>query len=126
VIQNGSYYTVKIKLVVKKSMKMYNLKNAALVKQQGNLPEFNVYKRVVKGKKTKLKFTNLTKDAKITYTSSNKKVATISKKGVIKGKKKGFTKITAKIVQNGYTYYTRLFVRVDDGTKNKQLKKYLK
>lgn len=126
VIQNGSYYTVKIKLIVKKSMKMYNLKNAALVKQQGVLPEFNVYKRVVKGKKTKLKFTNVTKDAKVTYTTSNKKVATISKKGVIKGKKKGFAKITAKIEQNGYTYYTRLFVRVDDGTKNKQLKKYLK
>lgn len=125
IIQNGSYYSVKIKLVVKKKMTMYNLKNAALVKQQGVLPEFNVYKRVVKGKKTKLKFTQVAKGAKITYKTSNKKVATISKKGVIKGKKKGFAKITAIIEQNGHTYYTRLFVRVDDGTKNKQIKKYL-
>ncbi len=126
VIQNGSYYTVKIDLHVKKSMKMYNLKKAALQKKQGVLPEFNVYKRVVKGKKTKLKFTNVEKNAKITYKSSNKKVATVSKKGVIKGKKKGFTVVTAKIQQNGFTYYTKLIVRVDDGTKNKQLKKYLK
>ncbi len=126
VIQKGSYYTVKIDLHVKKSMKMYNLKKAALQKKQGILPEFNVYKRVVKGKKTKLKFTNVEKDAKITYKSSNKKVATVSKKGVIKGKKKGFAVVTAKIQQNGFTYYTKLIVRVDDGTKNKQLKKYLK
>ncbi len=126
IIQNGSYYTVKIDLHVKKSMKMYNLKKRALQKKEGNLPEFNVYKRVVKGKKTKMKFTNISKDAKVTYTSSNKKVATVSKKGVIKGKKKGFTIVTAKIEQNGHTYYTKLIVRVDDGTPNKDLKKYLK
>ncbi len=126
IIQKGSYYTVKIKLHVKKSMKMYNLKKKALQKQEGTLPEFNVYKRVVKGKKTKMKFTNVDKNAKITYTTSNKKIATVSKKGVIKGKKKGFCVITAKIEQRGHAYYTKLIVRVDDGTKNKQLKKYLK
>lgn len=126
IIQKGSYYTVKIKLHVKKSMKMYNLRKKALQKQEGTLPEFNVYKRVVKGKKTKMKFTNVDKDAKITFTTSNKKIATVSKNGVIKGKKKGFCVITAKIEQRGHAYYTKLIVRVDDGTKNKQLKKYLK
>ena len=33
---------------------------------------------------------------KVTYKSSNKKIATVSKKGVIKGKKKGTATITIK------------------------------
>lgn len=126
VIQNGSYYTVKVKVKVIKKVKLYNLKKKALSKVSGELPEFNVYKRVFLGKKTKLKFTSVEKDAKITYTSSNKKIATVTKKGVIKGKKQGFAVVTAKIEQNGKTYVTRIFVRVDDLKPNKSLKKYLK
>ena len=126
VIQNGSYYTVKVKVKVIKKVKLYNLKKKALSKVSGELPEFNVYKRVFLGKKTKLKFTSVEKDAKITYKSSNKKIATVTKKGVIKGKKQGFAVVTAKIKQNGKTYVTRIFVRVDDLKPNKNLKKYLK
>ena len=126
VIQKGSYYKVRVNLTVKKPMMIYNLKNAALSKKSGELPEFNVYKRIFKGKKTKLKFTSVQKNAKITYTTKNKKIATVTKKGVIKGKKRGFTVVTAKIVQNGKTYVTRIFVRVDDNKTNKQNKKYLK
>lgn len=127
VIQKGSYYKVKVNINVKKQrIKLYNLKKKALSKKSGELPEFNVYKRVFKGKKTKLKFTSVEKDAKITYTTSNKKIATVTKKGVIQGKKKGFAVVTAKIQQNGKTYVTRIFVRVDDNTKNKNLSKYLK
>ena len=44
----------------------------------------------------------------------------------IKGLKKGFTHLTCRIEQNDQVYYTRIFVRVDDGTKNKKLKTYLK
>ena len=126
VIQNGSYYTVKVKVKAIKKVKLYNLKKKALSKVSGELPEFNVYKRVFLGKKTKLKFTSVEKDAKITYKSSNKKIATVTKKGVIKGKKQGFAVVTAKIKQNGKTYVTRIFVRVDDLKPNKNLKKYLK
>lgn len=126
VIQNGSYYTVKVKVKVIKKVKLYNLKKKALSKVSGELPEFNVYKRVFLGKKTKLKFTSVEKNAKITYKSSNKKIATVTKKGVIKGKKQGFAVVTAKIEQNGKTYVTRIFVRVDDLKPNKNLKKYLK
>lgn len=127
VIQKGSYYKVKVTVTVKKEkIKLYNLKKAALSKKSGELPEFNVYKRVFKGKKTKLKFTNVEKNAKISYKSSNKKIATVTKKGVIQGKKKGFTVVTAKIQQNGKTYVTRIFVRVDDNTTNKSISKYLK
>ena len=53
---------------------------------------------VKKGKsytlKPKLSYTE--KADKVTYKSSNKKIATVSKKGVIKGKKKGTATITIK------------------------------
>lgn len=131
VIQNGSYYKVKVNLTVKKRVKNYNLKKKAISKKVkgGKLPEFNVYKRVYKNKKATLKFNSVAKKAKIKYTSKNKKIATVKKKGkkcVILGKKQGFTIVTAKIRQHGKLYVTRIVVRVDDHKKNKQLKKWLK
>ena len=53
-----------------------------------------------KGKKLKLKATVKPKKAtqkKIVWSSGNKNVATVSSKGVVKAKKKGTAKITAKI-----------------------------
>lgn len=46
------------------------------------------------GAKKTLKVTVKPKKAKLTWKSSNKKVATVTKKGVVKGKKKGTAKIT--------------------------------
>ncbi len=46
------------------------------------------------GEKKTLKVTVKPKKAKLTWKSSKKKIATVSKKGVVKGKKKGTTKIT--------------------------------
>lgn len=53
---------------------------------------------IQKGKKTALKpvVTPFTSRQKVTYTSSNKKVATVSKNGVVTGKKKGTAKITVR------------------------------
>lgn len=48
-----------------------------------------------KGKKAKIRV-KVTPKGKITYKSSNKKVATVTKKGVVKGVKKGSCKITVK------------------------------
>ena len=141
IIQNGAEYKVVVDLKVLKqykgTSKNYNLKSAGLVKTGGELPEFNVYKRIVKGKNTKIKFTKVEKDAKIKFYVANKKEAKSLKIGkvkrsgktvtcTIKGKKKGWVHLTAEITQNGKTYYTRLLVRIDDGTwTSKQLKKYL-
>lgn len=47
--------------------------------------------------KPAMSYINLKKDAKITFSSSNKKVATVSKKGVVKAKKEGTAIITTKI-----------------------------
>ena len=142
IIQNGAEYKVVVDLKVLKQYKgtstNYNLKNAGLVKTGGELPEFNVYKRIVKGKNTKIKFTKVEKDANVKFYVANKKEAKSLKIGkvkrsgktvtcTIKGKKKGWVHLTAEITQNGKTYYTRLLVRIDDGTwTSKQLKKYLK
>ena len=53
---------------------------------------------IAKGKTTTLKpvLSPVTSQEKITYSSSNKKVATVSSKGVIKGVKAGTAKITVK------------------------------
>lgn len=48
------------------------------------------------GQKKKLAVTVKPKKAKIKWSTNKKKVATVSKKGVVKGKKKGTAKITAK------------------------------
>ena len=60
---------------------------------------------VAKGKKVKLTTTVTTKpnkkaNKKVTYKSANKKIATVSKKGVVKGKKAGSTKITVTSKKN--------------------------
>ncbi|MCQ4774120.1 leucine-rich repeat protein [Lacrimispora saccharolytica] len=58
-----------------------------------------------KGKKLTLKpsLTPITSTQKFTYKSSNKKIATVSSKGVITGKKAGKTKITVKSGSKKYT-----------------------
>lgn len=53
------------------------------------------------GKSTTLKVKGTKKKAK--WTSSNKKVATVSSKGKVKAKKKGTAKITAKVGKKKYT-----------------------
>ena len=58
-----------------------------------------------KGKKLTLKpvLSPITSTEKITYSSSNKKVAAVSTKGVITGKKKGTAKITVKSGKKKFT-----------------------
>lgn len=146
ILQNGEEYKVVVNIRVLKqykgTSKNFNLKKKGLVKTSGDLPEFNVYKRIVKGKKTKIKFTNVTPSAKVKFYVANKKeakalkISTIKRKGktatcTIKGRKKGWVHLTAKITQNGKTYYTRLLVRIDDRSQtkeeiNKQIHEYLK
>lgn len=73
----------------------------------------------VKGKKTK-KFDKKAKT--ITYSSSNKKVATINKKGVITIKKKGTTTITIKSKANAKKVL-KIKLTVKNGVKSMTIKK---
>ncbi len=52
-------------------------------------------------KKVKLKLVNTKK--KVTWSTKNKKIAKVSKKGVITGRKKGTTKVIAKCAKKKYT-----------------------
>lgn len=53
------------------------------------------------GKSQKLKVRNLPKGAKVTWKSSKKSVASVSKKGRVKAKKKGKATITGKVIYGG-------------------------
>lgn len=64
--------------------------------------------RIRKGKKARIRAT-ATPKAKITYTSKNRKIATVTKKGVVRGKKKGKTTIRVKC--NGVTKNFKVTVR---------------
>ncbi len=65
-----------------------------------------------KGKKNRKKITpeHLEKDAAVTFRIRNKKIATVSGKGMITGKKKGKTKLIVRVRQNGENY--RLVVKI--------------
>ena len=67
--------------------------------------ELNILKKLIeetgeKGKTTTIR-SKATPAGKVTYTSSNKKVAAVNSKGVVKGIKKGKATITVKC--NGIT-----------------------
>ena len=57
---------------------------------------------VKKGTKKAIAVKNVPSGTKVTYKSKNKKVATVNKKGIVKGKKKGKTKIIVKVGKKTY------------------------
>ena len=64
------------------------------------------------GKTLTLKVKNISKKTKVTWKSKNKKIATVSKKGKVKAKKAGTTKITASFRYQGKKYVKTCKVRV--------------
>lgn len=65
---------------------------------------------IVIGGTSKIKVKNAPKKAKITYKSAKKNIATVSKKGQVKGIKNGITKITVSVKKNSKT--TKLTYKV--------------
>lgn len=70
---------------------------------------------VTKGDKLQLKVTGTS--AKVKWSSSNKKIATVTSKGVVKGGKKGTATITAKV--NGKTFKCKVTVETPKISKSK-------
>lgn len=66
-------------------------------KKKASIKKKNI--TIVKGKSKKITIKNKKKKCRYTFKSSNKKVATVSKKGKVKGIKVGSTKITVKEVK---------------------------
>ena len=67
---------------------------------------------VNRGEKLQLTATANPASAKVTWSVSDKKIATISSKGVVTGKKAGVVTVTAKITYKGKTYKTTYKVQV--------------
>lgn len=68
------------------------------------------------GQKFTIKISGLAEDAKVVYSSSNKKAAVVSQKGKVTAKAKGTAVITAKVTQNGTTYKLKIKVTVKNPT----------
>lgn len=68
------------------------------------LPSVISSKILYSGSKYQLKVLDALKDAKITYSTNKKSVATVDKFGLITAKKSGTATITVKVVQAGKTY----------------------
>ena len=78
-------------------------------------PSFKQKKlNLIKGKSKTLKIKNISKQAKVTWKSSNKKVASVSAKGSIKAIKKGKADISAVIKVAGKTYTLKQRVTVNN------------
>lgn len=84
------------------------------VSLQAATPKATVTKKTlyVGGENYQIKFKNLAKTAKVTYKSSNKKVATVNSKGLIKPVAKGSATITITMTQSGKTYTGKIAVTV--------------
>lgn len=59
---------------------------------------------------------NLSSNAKVTFKSSNKKVATVNNEGIVTPHKKGKATITAKVKQAGMAYQLKLACEVKNAT----------
>ena len=71
--------------------------------------------------KTKLKVTKAPSKGAVSFSSSNKKIASVSSKGVVKAKKKGTATITAKLKYKGKTYTCKCKVKVIKVTSLEEL-----
>ncbi|HIS63347.1 MAG TPA: hypothetical protein IAC14_14110 [Candidatus Scybalomonas excrementigallinarum] len=111
--KTGSIYKVRINLTVKKGVKKYKAKKFKSKTYKTDLPVFGVNRSLHKGSYYQIRILNLSSNAKVTYTSSNKKIASVSK-GNVKAKRKGISCITVKVVQNKKVYYYRYNIVVKE------------
>lgn len=114
-------YVLNVKAVKK-------LDNYSLIKYKTTYknPSVALYKLVPKGNKYRIQLKNVSKDAKITYKSSKKKIASVDKKGVVRGLKSGRSDIMITINESGKSYQYYMVIRVtedDTVSKTSYLKK---
>ena len=75
---------------------------------------------MAKGEKWTLNVYNAADNAKISYKSSKKSVATVSKKGVVTAKKAGSATITVTIKEGKDTYQAKTKIKVKKDIKQKR------
>lgn len=102
----------------------YTYEQLLAMAKKWQIPYFKINKVMKKGTKSKLKLIKC-KGATVVATSSNTKVATISKKGVIKAKKVGKANCTITVIKGNYSNKLVIKVVVRKKFKNaKELKKF--
>lgn len=79
-------------------------------KEKAKIKVSKTNKKVKKGKKYKITYSVVSGSGKVTFKSSNKKVATVSAKGIVTAKKKGKATITVKIA-NGNSKKVKITVK---------------
>lgn len=101
----------------------YTYEQLLAMAKDWKIPSFDMKKVMKKGTKSKIKMVKCS-GATIVTTTSNKKVGTISKKGVIKAKKVGKAKLTITAIKGKYT--NRLVIRLVVRKKFKNAKEIKK
>lgn len=67
-------------------------------------PETAKQIRLKKGKRKRVAITGLTEKSRVSFRIKNKKIAAVSSRGSIRGKRKGKTKLIISVKQNSHTY----------------------
>lgn len=100
------------------------LDNTASAATYKNLKKATVSKSVVvgKGKKVKIAVTKVPKKTKLSFKVAKKSIATVDKKGVVKGKKVGKTTVTVKLTYNKKSVTKKVKVTVKNPVKKITLK----
>lgn len=109
-MKNGYLYSFTIKIDIRAKIK--HTKNYWNKAGKSGVFYMMLDKEIHTGVPVKINFNNLSKDAKVTYTTSNKGIAFVNKKGKIIGVKKGRCNIKVTIDQNKtkYVYYINAIV----------------
>lgn len=117
--QNDISYKVVINVrAIEAKGNVWSLKDSeAVTVSKAKTPLLNVYRAVGIGKKTQISLNDVSEGAKVTFSSEDTSIATVSENGVIKGIGEGFTGITATVKQNGIKYSFRLVLRVGPATE---------
>ena len=103
-------YKVKIKITVRISSYKHSIKYSTEKATNANVPASLVmHRQLLAGNTYKL---SLSGQDSVKFSSSNKSIASVSRKGVVKGIRPGSALIKAKVTANGkkYTFYTRIHV----------------
>ena len=103
-----------MKRVMPVAMALLMVLSVVLVPVHADAAEPSMAKQLIlaKGQSWDIVIHDLADNAKVTYKTSKKSVATVSKKGKIKAKKKGKANITVTVKQGGETYKGKIKVTV--------------
>lgn len=123
---NNMYkFIVKVNVVKGVYDNTLNIKPITTLNFSGGKPTLIVYKLCKKDEAFRLDILD-SEDAKITYKSTDSKVATVGKTGIVKGIGKGRANIYVTVTKDGISYNYMIIVRVDDGSKDETMWDYLK